>query len=645
MLKLTRHDTLRGVLLLLVTLTWLSAGAVRLPAFFSDHMVLQRNQPIRVWGWAEAGERLRVSLGVQTASAVAGADGRWAVQLKPQPAGGPYTLHVRGKKEVELQDVMIGDVWFCSGQSNMEWKIESLDLPKDSVAGLANPLVRLITVPHLMASLPQHDLPEGPPWKVCTPDDLQQFSAVATYFARFLQPAAGVPLGLVVSAWGGTDIEPWMSAAAMGQWEKHSPALKRLEKVGEPAAYAAYTQKRQALWNDSLELADQGLQQQWYQLNSSIQGWDSITLPGVWDQLGYKGEGVGWFKKEVTLTPEQAGQPVVVSLGPVHNRAVLYVNGQQIDGPRKAGRQWLYIVSAPLLKPGNNLLAVKVYKLWSYGGFTGKAEDMFLSTTTSIQSLAGTWHFKPGYLGKNPMLSQGPNTYPASLFNAMVHPFTSMPVKGVIWYQGENNVGRPGDYADHLKAMIRDWRRSWKDSTLPFLVVQLPNFKGPASTAGNYALIREAQQQATSLPGVQLAVTIDVGDSLDIHPQPKEPVGHRLALLARRHVYGESTLVAEGPCYQAAALEGSMVIISFANTRHGLVVPDAHGYLYGFELAGEDQRYFPARAAIRGGQVEVQSSDVSAPKYIRYAWADNPRANLYNAEGLPAAPFRRALAP
>jgi sialate O-acetylesterase len=367
--------------------------------------------------------------------------------------------------------------------------------------------------------------------------------------------------------------------------------------------------------------------------------WDTITVHAVWDKLGYKGEGVGWFAKEITLSGEAAARPVLIGLGPIHNRGVLYVNGRKVEGPHKAGEKPVYVVPADFLKEGTNLLAVRVYKFWSFGGFTGKPSDMFVSTASGSVALAGTWHFRPGFLSRNPQLTQGPNAYIGSLYQAMVHPFHYMPLKGFIWYQGENNVSRADDYAWHLRQLVADWRNAWGDSTLPFLVVQLPNYKGPASTAGNYALIRHAQQASTTVPGVHMAVTLDVGDSADIHPRNKQPVGYRLHLLARKYAYAEENLLAEGPVPGKPQQQGAEVVIPFSNTGAGLKTTNAYDYLYGFELAGSDGIFYPAAGRIENHKVVIRSNQVAEPSTVRYAWSDNPTPGLFNAEGLPAAPF------
>lgn len=624
--------------ILLSIIFYANASAVELPSFFADHMVLQRNKPIRVWGWAQPGEKIAVVFDKQKAKAVTQIDGMWQVTLKPMPAGGPYGMKVMGKKTIELDDVWMGDVWFCSGQSNMEWPINALDLEPAQIKLLENNRVSVFTAPHAMASTVQNNLKEGA-WKLCTTDNLGTFSAVATYFAHYLQPEIGVPIGMVVSAWGGTDIEAWMSPSALGKLDKHLSSLKKLAQVGNPIAYKEYTDRLQQHWNDSLETYDKGMTEKWFVPYTSIHAWDSIGLPAVWDVLGYKGEGVGWFKRTIELTGDQVANPVFISLGPVHNRATLFINGQKVNGPQKVGNLSLYPLPAGLLQAGVNHIAVKVYKFWSYGGFTGKPDDMFLSTSEGMVKLAGTWYFKPGYLGKNPMLYQGPNAYHGSLFNAMVHPFGQLSVKGVLWYQGENNVSRPKDYDWHLQTMILDWRKLWRDSTLPFLVVQLPNFKGPASSAGNYALIREAQHKATLLPHVHIAVTIDVGDSLDIHPANKAPVGYRLSLLARRYVYGQEQLVAEGPVFSNVSVREGELIIEFNSIGNGLTCTSPYEYLFGFEVGNRDGIFFPAPARIEGNHVIVSFPKTMVPQSVRYSWADNPVANLYNKEGLPAAPF------
>ncbi|MFN4285467.1 MAG: sialate O-acetylesterase [Lacibacter sp.] len=451
--------------------------------------------------------------------------------------------------------------------------------------------------------------------------------------------------GSSVNSWGGTDIEPWMSPQALSALEKHKPKLEKLQQIGEPDAYDARWQQLQKQWNDTLENFDAGLLQKWYEPGANYNGWNTINAPGVWDRLGYKGEGVGWFVRKVHLSADAAQKPALIALRPVHNRSIVYVNGTKLDPPRRIGERIIFLVPAALLREGDNVLAVRVYKFWTFGGFIGKPADMFLSTATGNLSLAGTWHFKPGYFSRNPVLTGGPNAYIASLYQAMVHPFHLMPVKGFIWYQGENNVSRSGDYGWHLQQLIADWRRTWADTTLPFLIVQLPNFKNNDSHEANFARLRAQQQAATVVPGAHLAVTIDVGDSTDIHPKNKLPVGYRLHLLARKYAYGEAALVAEGPTPQSARRNGNTVQITFMHTGSGLQANNAHGYLYGFELAGADDVFHPAFAYINNNTVVLHSNKVTRPVKVRYAWADNPPVSLFNAEGLPAGPFVMNVSP
>lgn len=618
--------------------------AIELPSFFSSHMVLQRNKPIRLWGWAKPGEKISVVLHQQLAKTTAGKDGFWQVSFAPMQAGGPYVISIKGIETLQFNDVWIGDVWFCSGQSNMEWPMNAVDLPPAQMKLLENQHIRVFTTPHAMASDKQIHL-KGGTWKPCIFDIMGEFSAVATYFAHYLQPEIGVPVGLVVSAWGGTDIEAWMNPAVLGTMDKHQASLYKLKEIGDPETFRAFTEDLQRMWNDTLETYDEGIRQRWFANTTDFVGWDTLALPGVWDALGYKGEGVGWFKRTFQLSAKSAAGPVIISIGAVHNKATLYVNGEIIPGPHKVGMRAVYVVPPAIVKEGINHLAVKVYKYWSYGGFTGKAEDMFVSTMEGMQKLSGTWYFKPGYLGRNPTLTKGPNSYRGSLYNAMIHPFGQLSIKGILWYQGENNVGRPHDYAWHLQAMIEDWRRLWSDTSLSFFIVQLPNFKGPSSTAGNYALIRHAQQAATSLPHVYVAVTIDVGDSLDIHPKKKAPVGYRLSLLARKYVYRYEQLVAEGPAFKKATVSNKMIELEFDHVGSGLMCTSPYGYIYGFELSDKEGKWKPVPASLKNDRVVIEAETFEMPVKIRYAWADNPQNNLYNREGLPAAPFEYTLQP
>ncbi len=622
---------------------------IRLPRLFQDGMVLQRDARIPVWGWAAPGATLTVTLAGRTERAVADEEGEWSVHLPPLPAGGPHTLTVEGgATPVTIRDVLVGDVWVASGQSNMEWPLAAASNGAAAIAAANDSLIREFAVPHTWSETPQADL-EGGSWAPADPQHAGRFSAVAYFFARELREHVGVPIGIIHTSWGGSNIETWMSRQALGLSESDWEAIVQRERDRE----AAIRDSLQARIGE-LPTTDAGLvdgRALWADPALDDSGWDSLPVPSLWEEVGYPGmDGVAWYRTTFSLTEPEARQGVRLSLGMIDDDDITWVNGIEVGRTQGYAERRLYTVPASALRAGTNVLAVRVVDHAGGGGPYGDADQFYLETGSARRPLAGRWRFKVGAVSFQPD-GQRINKIPTVLYNQMVHPLLRYPIKGVIWYQGEsnaNNEEQAAAYRALFADMIQSWRSEWSDRSdtaedFPFLWVQLPNFGAidtvpPARAA--WATMRESQAAALSLPNTGQVVAIDLGDPGDIHPRDKQPVGERLALVARRVAYGEPVL-ASGPTYRSHELQGSRVVIEFDNVGGGLVSRAAGDAVSGFAIAGPERRWVWADARIEGNRVIVWNPQVPNPVAVRYAWSNSPEApGLYNREGLPAAPFR-----
>ncbi|RAK69321.1 sialate O-acetylesterase [Hymenobacter edaphi] len=631
-----------------------AASAVRLARLVGDHMVLQRGQPLPVWGWADAGEAVTVSWRGRTYAATAsGPAGRWTVTLPATPAGGPYELTVRGRNQLTVRDVLVGDVWLAAGQSNMEWPVaDALNAPAE-IAGAVFPRIRRLDVPNEAALTPQTDF-GGVGWQPCSPGTVGGFSAVAYFFARELHQRYQVPIGLITAEWGGTPAESWISAQTLRQLPDFADRVGAVQALtGSIADRQADYEARTQAWQASPAGQDQGLaggQARWADPALDAGSWPPMTLPGYWESQAEAlrtFDGTVWLRREVTLTAAEAAQPATLGLARIDDQDSTWVNGVAVGGTRGYLPNRRYAVPAGVLRPGRNVVTVRVVDTGGGGGIWGSAADLFLTTASRTLPLAGPWQYRVPYDAASRPLAPfpgGPSQVPTLLFNGQIYPLVPYALKGVIWYQGESNADRAAQYRALFPALIRDWRARWQRPALPFLFVQLAGYLPPATAEpaeSSWAELREAQQLALALPATGMATAIDVGDSTDIHPRDKQTVGRRLALQARRVAYGEAAVVASGPVFERLTISGSTVRLTFSNPGHDLVLRDAGGpYLKGFALAGADRRFVWARGEVQGRSIVLRSPEVPRPVAVRYAWGNLPFLNLYNREGLPAPPFR-----
>ena len=627
----------------------LTAGAqVRLPQVFGDHMVLQRDQPLPIWGWAQPRERVTVRLAGQEVRTRAGQDGRWRVDLAPLPAGGPHELVVSGRRDaLLLEDVLIGEVWICSGQSNMEWPMTRINDSEAEIAAAHFPEIRLFDVPHHLQPAPVEDLPAGLSWQACSPASVASFSAVGYFFGRKLHQELGVPIGLISTNWGGTEVETWTSREAMATVPAFAQELEAISATSIEDMQTKLKAKYETLLArfGPVDGPEQDGKLRWADPAYAAPNWQEMAVPGLWEQRGLESlDGEVWFRYAFDVPAAVAARGGSLSLGPIDDSDVTWINGQQVgttldayDLPRT------YAVPAGLLKAGRNVLVVKVIDTGGGGGIWGQPDQLVFQSEGFELPLAGTWHYRidPAQM----RLTEGgirPNDYPTLLYNGMVHPLIPYAMQGAIWYQGESNASRAHQYRTLFPLMIQDWRGRW-ERDFPFLWVQLANFKAaqPEPGPSDWAELREAQSLTLSLPHTAEAVIIDIGEAGDIHPRNKQDVGYRLALGALKVAYGQD-LVFSGPRYRSHRVLGDRIELTFDHVGSGMVARDRYGYLKGFAIAGADREFHWAQARITGPTtIEVSCPDVKAPVSVRYGWADNPEdVNLYNAEGLPASPFR-----
>lgn len=649
---------------LFLQLCVLSALAdIRLPQLVSDGMVLQRGENLNIWGWADPGESVTVTLAGNTGKAEAGPDGKWSTVLPAMGAGGPYTLTVAGNNTIVINDVLLGDVWFCSGQSNMVHALDIHDvIYAQEIAEADYPQVRQFLVPTATDLLqPQPDVATArrtsatTGWEQAVGEKVRAFSAVAYFFALQIHEKEGIPVGIINASVGGTPIEAWTSETGFAEFPE---IMRTIQQNKDAVAERAQNRNRGAASGNGARrepIVDLGMagEPKWFELGElpPMSGWRTINVPGYWEDQGIRNlNGIVWYRKEVEIPASMVGKPARVFLGRIVDADELYINGKKVGNTTYMYPQRRYHIADDVLKEGTNVFTVRVTNQQGKGGFVPDKPYCIFAGTDTVD-LKGTWHYKVGAVfppvRRNRSQQQQPQqrpinaqNQPAALFNGMVAPITDYGIKGVLWYQGESNAGHPEQYTGLMRALIADWRHQWNNDTLPFLYVQLPGFMdyNYLPSESGWAELREAQRLSLAVPNTAMAVAIDLGEWNDIHPDRKKEVGERLARHAEKMVYGHD-IVEGGPMYRSYRKEGKKVILSFDAVGGGLKTNDG-GALAEFAVAGTDGEFVWAQAEIVGNEVVVWSDDITDPKRLRYAWADNPvNPNLYNEEGLPASPF------
>ena len=623
-----------------------STTRLRIARIFADGMVMQRDAPVPVWGWSAPRAGVVVWLAGTTRRTTADANGTWRVSFPPLRSGRSYQMWVTsGGARIDVKDILVGDVWIASGQSNMEWPVELSDDAATEIALARDSSIREFTIPHAYSERPETELVDGR-WAPADSQHVGKFSGVAYFFARDLRKSVDVPIGIIHSSWGGANIETWMSRRALGLTDSAWNAIAARERSRSDAQREAIRAKV-----GSIPTVDSGLvngQALWASPELDDAAWATIRTPGAWEAAGYDGmDGVAWYRTSFTLTSEETRQPIRLSLGPIDDSDVTWVNGVEVGRTGQYSAARLYTIPVSALRSGRNVIAVRVRDGGGGGGIYGDAAALWIEVGGAMRPLAGMWRFKVGSVSFEAD-GQRVNKVPTVLYNRMIHPLLDVPIKGVIWYQGEsnaNNIQQATEYRRLFAAMISSWRREWRGTknSFPFLWVQLPNFgrvdSVPPVTAG-WATLRESQSAALTLPNTGQVVAIDLGGATELHPRNKQDVGARLALTAREVAYGQR-VVSSGPRYRRHSVTGGMVTIELTNVGSGLVSRANTGSITGFAIAGPDRRFVWAKARVDGNSVVVWSDDVPAPVAVRYLWSNSPLVPvLYNRQGLPLEPFR-----
>ena len=618
-------------------------GQIKLPRLLRDSLILQRDAKINIWGWAARNERINIKFNGKSYKTTTGNDGKWLIQLQPMQAGGPYTMHITGSNKIVLKEILIGDVWICSGQSNMvhQMNIHDVTYAKD-IAQANNSQIRHFWIPTLTnLQGPQDDLPTGF-WRSAIGDEVRPFSAVAYFFAKKLYEKYHVPIGLINASVGGTPIEAWTSEEGL----KDFSAIQATIQKNKDTAYINGINR--AAFNNAIrpQQNDLGMpgEEKWLDVSYIPRGWKTINVPGYWEDQGIKDlNGIVWYRKEIDIPASMVGKSAKVWLGRIVDGDVLYINGKQVGITTYQYPQRRYNVPADIIKAGKNAFVVKVTNTNGKGGFVPDKPYCIFAGNDTVD-LKGTWQYKVGevFLPRSGVVGGlNAGSQPTALYNAMIAPLINYSIKGFLWYQGEANTNRAEEYSKLQPAQIIDWRNKWKQPNAPFFYVQLPGFMDynylPAES--QWAGLRESQLKSLSVPNTAMTVAIDLGEWNDIHPDNKKDVGERLALAAMKLAYGEN-IVHSGPIFQSATINGNKITIQFTSTGSGLIT--INGEEPGeFAIAGDDKKFVWAKAKIEGDKIVVWNDTVTAPMYVRYAWADNPvNPNLYNKEGLPASPFR-----
>ncbi|MFD1628857.1 sialate O-acetylesterase [Pseudopedobacter beijingensis] len=639
-------------------ITFLAYADVKLPRLVSDGMVLQRDQKVKIWGWADQGENIKLDFRNKSYQTQADNMGNWSIELPQMKAGGPYQMSIVGKNKVELQNILVGDVWICSGQSNMELPVDRVKVKYPGlVENSKNNYIRhfAVNTTYEFNEL-KKDFATGE-WRTASPENVGAFTAVGYFFAKALYEKYHVPIGLIRIAVGGSPAEAWLPEQSIAKYPNYNQLLKKYQHKATVDSIIRADKAGVDAWNSRIDQEDSGLKDHWLNNDYNFANWDKMSVPGLWKTNPFianeqeahlnvvgnvRNSGVIWFKKEVNLTRSQLNQPAMLILGALVDRDEAYVNGAKVGTTGYQYPPRRYNVPEGTLKEGKNIITVRLVANNRNGGFV---PDKFYGLTLGKDtvSLTGDWYYKVGY-ASTPMPSNQVTFHyqPSSLFNALVAPLKNYAKKGVIWYQGESNTKNPKEYENLFADLVKDWRTYFNQPKMPFLYVQLANFMEESAVPqeSNWAEMREVQRKALEIPHTAMAVITDVGEWNDIHPLDKKAVGDRLALAAEKVAYGDKKVVYSGPTLKSYEIKNGQFILTFENVGSGLMSRN-NEELKHFAVADASGDFKWAKAKIEGNKVIVWSDEVKDPKRLRYGWSHNPaKANLYNKEGLPASAFQ-----
>ena len=629
---------MKGLLALIVTFS--VNAQIKLPRLISDGMILQRDTKVNIWGWASANENIELDFKGKKYKTTTSEEGKWSIQVPSQKAGGPFEMTLKGTNTIVLKNILFGDVWLCSGQSNMELPMDRLkDKYKDEIAKSQNSNIRQFLVPdEYYFEKERTDFSSGS-WVEANPINVLQFTGVGYFFANEIYEKYKIPIGLINSALGGSPAESWINEEGIKKFPDYYQEYLKFKDGTLEKQIDEKDRKVNSDWYKLLNETDLGLKNKWKN-STDISDWKKMNIPGYWadGELGNLNGSV-WFKKEFVLENVKENQAKLI-LGRIVDADSVFVNGNFVGTTSYQYPPRIYSFNTNILKEGKNEITVRVINNSGRGGFvTDKPYELIIGD--KIIDLKGNWNYQLG----SKMLPLPGQTFvrwkPVGLYNAMIAPLKNYPLKGILWYQGESNTKNPSEYLGLMETLIETWRNELQQEKLPFLVVQLTNYMNPKPEPqeSNWAALRQQQTNLLRVHNTGLAVTIDLGEWNDIHPLNKYDVGKRLALQARKLVYGEKKLIASGPLFKSVKKEGNKVILHFSEVGTGLQIKNGNE-LKEFAIAGNDGKFVWAKAVIDGDKVIVSSDLVPNPVKVRYAWADNPdTANLHNKENLPASPF------
>lgn len=628
----------------LICVTSLSAE-IRISGVFNDHMVIQRDAPVKVWGWGDKGESITVTLNRQSRKTKVNNSGYWELQLKEMAYGGPYEMTVAGwSNKIRIKNILIGDIWICSGQSNMEFQVKTSDNAPKEIETANYPMIRSLNVSRTVSALPQEDISDK--WEICSPSTVGNFTAIGYFYARELHKRLNIPIGIIHSSWGATGVRTWTSRTAFNTLPPIMGSDYNQLALNDYNQFQKNNTENKKRFQEAFT-NDIGMSEKWYDSCTDMSSWKEINLPRAWmgTELGVS-LGHVWYCKKIDLSEKVIGASGTLSLGIIDDTDIVWINGVKVGEGYGSDTRRIYDIPKGVLKSGENTITIRVTNSSHTGGFISEPENYYLKTRGNYPfhfPLSERWRYQKSTVSMDyDYMEIGPNIAPSLLYNSMIHPFVKFRIKGAIWYQGEHDTVRAYAYRTMFPNLIKDWREQW-GYEFPFYWVSLTNVNSEdvEPKDSRWAELREAQTMTLALPQTGQAVIYDIGEAYNVHPTNKQEVGRRLALVAMNKTYDEKSVVCDGPVYKSFQREGNKIVVSFENKGGKLCTRNnKYEYVTGFSIAGADQKFQWAKASIQDNKVIVFSDKVKEPVAVRYAWANNPGANLYNEVGLPATPFR-----
>jgi sialate O-acetylesterase len=625
--------------ILVFNIGYLSTAQVVLSPIFTDNMVLQRNRPIPIWGNSNDNETVEIRFNKQIKIVKADENGKWMVKLNPEIAGGPYQLIVEGKNTLQLNNILVGDVWICSGQSNMEWTVGQSQNAKEEISSANNPLIRHVKIAKEINSLPQDTFATNS-WQVCDSTTVADFSGIGYFFAKKMVDDLNIPIGLINASWGGTNIETWISRDGFENSDEFREMITTMPQIDLDTIAKLKTiarlKKIESVQNSKLNSSKTD---SFKERTFDDSNWPELNQPQAWEQqnLGVF-DGIVWLRKTFVLSEDDLKKKAILYLAKIDDEDISYVNGIKIGSSNQWDHFRKYEIPDAVLKEGKNAIAIRVVDTGGDGGIYGNPEDLKLIIGGFVVPLNGQWKYQVESI----KTTLNVNEFPSLAYNAMINPLIPFAFRGVLWYQGESNADRAFQYRTAFPLLINDWRAKFDQGNFPFYFVQLATFKttGNSNEGCSWAELREAQTLTLQIPNTGMVVTTDIGDPNDIHPTNKQDVGKRLAALALNKIYHQK-IISQGPSFKSMKIKKNQLILSFHHTRNELTTHDESAFVNGFEIAGNDQVFHPALATVKANKILVSAKNVKNPIATRFGWIGDASANnLFNKEGFPAVPFR-----